>query len=108
MFSRALLLAALLLPSAAAAALPPCSGPYGSYDPGTDKRLPNGGRPASKVPFPEIKDWDSLVVTLERSGCYGDCPAYTVAIHGDGKIEFHGNAHVSVLATKPHPYRARR
>jgi len=28
------------------------------------------------VPFPEIHDWNSLRITLIRSGCYGMCSTY--------------------------------
>src|SRR5262249_38703320 len=80
-----------------AAELKPCGGPYGSYDPGTDKRLPNGGRPAAKLAFPEIQDWDSLLITLDRSGGYSTCPAYNVEIHGDGTVKFHGDKDVAVI-----------
>jgi hypothetical protein len=29
-------------------------------------------------------------IRLERSTCFGSCPAYTVAIHGDGRVDFDG------------------
>lgn len=35
-------------------------------------------------------------IKLSRSGCYGTCPSYSVVIHGDGKIEFHGGRYVSI------------
>lgn len=46
-------------------------------------------------PFPEIRDWNSLVITLSRGVCYGTCPVYHVEIHGDGKVEFNGNQYVA-------------
>lgn len=49
-----------------------------------------------RVPFPEIKDWKSLRMTLERSACYGTCPAYSVTVSGDGTVAFHGGSHVVV------------
>lgn len=48
------------------------------------------------VPFPEIKNWKSLRMTLQRSGCYGTCPAYSVMVSGDGTVTFHGGSHVLV------------
>jgi hypothetical protein len=44
--------------------------------------------PSTHVPFPEIQDWNSLRMTLERTACFGSCPAYTVEISGDGSVVF--------------------
>ena len=33
-------------------------------------------------------------VTLERTPCYGTCPAYTVTVHADGRVEWEGGAWV--------------
>ncbi|MCP5411827.1 MAG: hypothetical protein H6924_06790 [Alphaproteobacteria bacterium] len=60
------------------------------------KRLPNHGRPAQRVPFPEIRDWNSLQITLRRDACLGDCPIYHVKIAGDGSVEYQGDAYVAV------------
>lgn len=49
------------------------------------------------APYPSrdtIANFDS--VTLERTRCYGRCPAYRVTIHGDGKVEFQGMAFTAV------------
>lgn len=56
--------------------------------------LPIGERPQAHVPFPEIRDWNSLRITLSRSGCYGNCPAYQVEVHGDGTVFYEGKANV--------------
>lgn len=37
--------------------------------------------------FPEI-DRARLRITLERSGCFGECPAYRVTIDGEGNVIF--------------------
>jgi ankyrin repeat protein len=47
---------------------------------------------AKKVPFPEIKNWNSLRITLERTTCFGTCPAYSVEIRGDGSVTFDGRS----------------
>lgn len=39
-------------------------------------------------------DLKTLMVRMERIGCYGNCPAYTVTIHGDGRVEYDGKSHV--------------
>jgi ankyrin repeat protein len=43
---------------------------------------------AKKVPFPEIKDWNSVRIKLQRTICLGMCPAYSVEIQGDGSVTF--------------------
>jgi ankyrin repeat protein len=50
----------------------------------------------SGVPFPEIKDWSSLRMTLERGECYGACPLYTVEVRGSGEVVFRGREFVLV------------
>jgi len=39
-------------------------------------------------------DLKTLTIHMERTGCYGSCPAYTVTIHGDGRVEYDGKRHV--------------
>jgi hypothetical protein len=38
-------------------------------------------------------------ISLERTGCYGRCPSYTVTIHADGLVTFEG---VAFVDTKGH------
>lgn len=40
------------------------------------------------VTFPAIHDWASLKITLKRTSCFGDCPAYQVQILGSGDVHF--------------------
>lgn len=35
-------------------------------------------------------------VTLERTACYGRCPVYTIVIHGDGRVLYEGQEHVTL------------
>ncbi len=56
--------------------------------------LPIRERPEAHVPFPEIHDWNSLRITLSRSGCYGICSTYEIEIHGDGTVLYDGQAYV--------------
>ncbi len=53
-------------------------------------------RPETQVPFPEIRDWKSLRITLGRRQCLGTCPAYDVEIDGDGSVTFTGYQFVAV------------
>lgn len=40
---------------------------------------------------------DSTVVTLERTICYGTCPAYQLTIAGDGAVSYVGKQYVKVV-----------
>jgi hypothetical protein len=46
--------------------------------------------------FPPVKDWNSVVVTLERTGCLGSCPSYRIEVHGDGTVLYDGGLFVAV------------
>jgi hypothetical protein len=54
-----------------------------------------GQYPSVHVPFPEIRDWNSLRITLIRGACYGRCPTYQIEIHGDGTVLYEGKANVA-------------
>jgi len=34
-------------------------------------------------------------ITLERWGCFGTCPAYTLSISGEGSVVYQGKAYVT-------------
>ena len=38
--------------------------------------IPPEMKPGPHVDFPEVKNWKSLVMSLERTGCFGSCPSY--------------------------------
>ncbi len=48
------------------------------------------------VPFPDIKDWNSLRMGLKRTECFGPCPSYSVEVRGDGEVEFNGENNVLI------------
>lgn len=58
--------------------------------------LPPEDLPTMHVPFPQIKDLKSLRITLERTTCFGSCPAYRVEIGGDGSVAYQGRGYVVV------------
>src|SRR5215831_9459051 len=33
---------------------------------------------------------NDVVINFERSGCYGDCPAYKLTVFGDGRVDYSG------------------
>lgn len=39
-------------------------------------------------------DLSTIEIVLERSECYGLCPAYTMKIAGHGTVRYHGTAYV--------------
>jgi len=42
------------------------------------------------------KDPQSVSIGLERTRCYGYCPAYSVTIHGDGSVKYFGKYYVDI------------
>ena len=56
--------------------------------------LPPELKPAKHVPFPRVKDWNTLKIKLDRTGCFGTCPSYHVEVHGDGTVLFEGGSYV--------------
>lgn len=43
--------------------------------------------------------YDDLVITLERTPCFGACPVYSLAIRGDGTVNYEGKDFVKVKGT---------
>ena len=41
----------------------------------------------------------SLVIKFQRSGCYGNCPQYQLAIYGDGRVEYQGIKDVKLVGS---------
>ena len=41
-------------------------------------------------------------MTLDRSECFGPCPIYSISIHGDGTVIYHGKKYVSVVGKRVH------
>ena len=39
---------------------------------------------------PKPTEFKDVIITLERTACYGFCPAYKLTIYGDGKIVYDG------------------
>jgi len=43
---------------------------------------------------------DDVVITLERTTCYGTCPAYKLTIRGDGSVTYEGKKFVRIDGTR--------
>lgn len=41
-------------------------------------------------------DLQNATITLERTPCFGSCPAYRLTIHGDGSVVYTGLSNVTV------------
>jgi hypothetical protein len=39
---------------------------------------------------------DEIVLTLERTSCFGECPSYSLTLSGDGKVVYEGTRNVKV------------
>ena len=61
---------------------------------GTASEKPSS--PGAGSSFPALAKPTGFSIKLSRSGCYGTCPSYSVVIHGDGKIAFHGGRYVPI------------
>ena len=62
---------------------------------GQNSRAQLDPHPNLNAAFPEIHDWNTLRITLSRSGCYGRCPAYKIEIQGDGTVLYDGKLNVA-------------
>lgn len=60
------------------------------------KPAPLPASPRAGANFPALVEPTGFSIQLSRSGCYGTCPSYSVVVHGDGEIEFHGKRYVAI------------
>jgi len=54
-------------------------------------------RPVGGFPPPDL---GKVEIQLRRTACYGSCPAYTVRLSGDGRVEYRGDRYVSILGVR--------
>jgi hypothetical protein len=45
-----------------------------------------------RIPFPEVKDWDKVQISFAIAGNEGSGYGYTVALHGNGVVQFNGGS----------------
>jgi len=50
-------------------------------------------------PPPQPTNFNDVIITLERTGCYGTCPIYELTISGDGNVTYKGEGFVNVTGT---------
>ncbi|OYT53193.1 MAG: hypothetical protein B6U72_06505 [Candidatus Altiarchaeales archaeon ex4484_2] len=49
---------------------------------------------------PKPTDFMDVVIIMERSPCYGFCPAYSLTIYGDGTVIYEGKMSVNVTGKR--------
>ncbi len=49
---------------------------------------------------PKANEYKDVIITLERTPCYGTCPDYKLTIYGDGKIVYEGKEYVKITGTQ--------
>jgi ankyrin repeat protein len=59
--------------------------------------LPSELKTNGHAPFPEVKDWNSVKITLSRTACFGSCPVYSIELHGDGTVLYNGKSNVAFI-----------
>jgi hypothetical protein len=55
-----------------------------------------GARQEPKASASSESDLMAITIRLERTACFGSCPAYSIVIHGDGQVQYDGKTHVKV------------
>lgn len=49
---------------------------------------------------PKPAEFSDVVITLERTACFGTCPVYKLTIYGDGRVVYEGERFVNVTGTQ--------
>lgn len=47
-----------------------------------------------------VSDTSSVLITMERTPCFGSCPSYSLTIHGNGTVRYEGFAFVAVTGVR--------
>src|SRR5690348_16540886 len=45
-------------------------------------------------------DPTNIGIMLDRTTCFGSCPAYVVTVHGDGRVDWRGNSFVEQVGDR--------
>ncbi len=57
------------------------------------------GTASATAALPDAASTGVAAIVLERTLCYGTCPAYTVSAYADGRVVFEGREHVARVGT---------
>jgi Domain of unknown function (DUF6438) len=55
---------------------------------------------ANQTPANQTPVGQDAVITMERTACFGSCPAYRLTIHGNGQVTYEGIAFVATQGTQ--------
>jgi hypothetical protein len=80
-------LAPVVPATSTASALPPADSPYSQCSTPPCGAIETNAEPEEVQPLAPV---NGDHITLERSACYGRCPAYGVRIFPDGRVDFRG------------------
>jgi len=47
-----------------------------------------------------LRDSKSIIIMMERTMCFGFCPAYKLTIYGDGRVVYNGKDYVKIVGTR--------
>lgn len=67
---------------------------------GKKKSPPSDGISADQPHPPDLAAGKTLLASLERSGCYGECPVYRLTIATDGSVVYVGTRWVKVTGRR--------
>jgi Domain of unknown function (DUF6438) len=68
--------------------------------PGIKSAISHSGDQSPDITSLSDADLKTVTIQMERTACYGTCPAYSVTIHGDGRVEYNGKSHVKEVGTR--------
>lgn len=60
----------------------------------------NGEGTATLTPTPTTGDLKDLVITLERTACFGACPVYELTVYGNGTVVYEGDRFVTEVGIR--------
>jgi len=49
---------------------------------------------------PKPTEYPNVVITIERTPCFGTCPDYKMTINGDGRVVYEGESFVKITGTQ--------
>jgi len=61
------------------------------------KKAPSDTTSIDQPHLPDTVPGVQAIATLERTGCYGECPVYRLTVHSDGSVVYVGTRWVKVL-----------
>jgi len=67
---------------------------------GKKKSAPSDGVSIDQPHPPDLAPGKTLLATLERTGCYGECPVYRLTVAADGSVVYVGTKWVKVTGRR--------